>query len=175
MQSLPSFLCKITDEIMRDPVFSADGQTYERAQIEQWLVRNDPSPATGARLPHKDLVPNIALRQAIEEWENMHAMHIRRADVELPERPISAGSFKTVYKGTLRVHMLDGQTKTQTVAVLKMRKGDCSTEARIFLKLGRHPEAGSLPWPVHRWRGTAAGHRLCRARVAIARLRRPGG
>ena len=139
MQPLPSFFCKISDEIMRDPVFSADGHTYERAQIEQWLARHDTSPATGARLPHKDLVPNFALRQAIEEWEKTHAMHIRRADVELPERPISEGSFKTVYKGTLRVHVSDGQTKTQTVAVLKMRKGDCSTEARTFLKLGRHP------------------------------------
>jgi len=54
-------------------------------------------------------------------------------------RPIAAGSFKTVYKGSLRVHVPGGASKTLIVAVLKMRRGDCSTEARMFLKLGRHP------------------------------------
>ena len=37
------------------------------------------------------------------------------------------------------MHVPDGQTKTQTVAVMKIKKGDCSMEARIFLRLGRHP------------------------------------
>ena len=66
---LPAFFCSITGEIMRDPVATADGQTFERAAIERWLERNDTSPATGLKLPSKTLVPNIALRQAVEEWE----------------------------------------------------------------------------------------------------------
>ena len=37
------------------------------------------------------------------------------------------------------MHVPGGDSKTLTVAVLKMRRGDCSTEAHLFLKLCRHP------------------------------------
>jgi len=60
---------------MRDPVeTAADGQTYKRAAIERWLERSDTSPVNGAKLPSKTLVPNIALRQAVEEWEHAFAV-----------------------------------------------------------------------------------------------------
>ena len=58
---------------MRDPVVTADGQTYERAAIERWLEcqqsRQLPStsPLTGEPLEHTTLVPNIALRGLIHE------------------------------------------------------------------------------------------------------------
>jgi len=138
-EPLPAFFCCIATDVMRDPVVTSDGQTYEREFIERWFLANDTSPATGKPLPNKNLVPNIALRKAIEEWENAYAMHISRADIELPEDPISAGSFKTVFRGRLRRHMAGSPSTTRTVAVLKLRRGDCSTEARTFLQLGRHP------------------------------------
>lgn len=136
---LPAFFCSITDDIMRDPVSTADGHTYDRAAIEAWFERNDTSPATGAKLPQKTLTPNIALRQAIEEWERAYALHVRRADIELNGPPMAAGSFKTVYQGTLLQHVQGGASRKVPVAVLKMRRGDCATEASMFLKLGRHP------------------------------------
>ena len=136
---LPAFFCPITDDIMRDPVSTADGQTYERAAIESWLERSDTSPATGAQLPSKTLIPNIALRQSIEEWEEAYALHVRRVDIELSPLPLASGSFKTVYQGTLCQHVQGGAPRKVPVAVLKMRRGDCATEAGMFLKLGRHP------------------------------------
>jgi ankyrin repeat protein len=136
---LPAFFCPITAEIMRDPVTTADGQTYERAAIERWFESSDMSPATGANLPSKTVVPNIALRKAVEEWEHAYALHVRRANIELEGPALAAGSFKTVYRGTLRLHVQGGGSRTVTVAVLKMRRGDCTTEAGMFLKLGRHP------------------------------------
>ena len=42
--------CPISMEIMRDPVISADGHTYERAEIESWFANNRTSPKTGAVL-----------------------------------------------------------------------------------------------------------------------------
>jgi hypothetical protein len=33
------FVCPITMEVMRDPVIAADGHTYEREAIENWLRR----------------------------------------------------------------------------------------------------------------------------------------
>ena len=138
--AMHAFVCPISGDMMRDPVITADGHTYERAHIKQWLAGHDTSPATGAQLPNKNLTANVALRQAIEEWEETHALHIQRADIELPQTPISVGPFKTVYKGKLRVHVPGGQSHTRTAAVLKLtRQRDCSTAAQMFLRLGRHP------------------------------------
>ena len=74
--AVPSqFLCPITQEIMDDPVTTADGHAYERAAITRWLSdgRRDTSPATGARLPHTELVPAVALRQLIREFVEANA------------------------------------------------------------------------------------------------------
>jgi hypothetical protein len=65
---LDSFQCPLTMEVMRDPVITADGQTYERAEIERWFAKGKiTSPRTGAELLSTNLTPNIALRNAIRE------------------------------------------------------------------------------------------------------------
>lgn len=50
---------------MRDPVLAADGESYEREAIKAWLIGHDTSPVTGARLDHKDIIPNHALRSLL--------------------------------------------------------------------------------------------------------------
>jgi hypothetical protein len=37
----------ITQELMEDPVFTADGHTYERWAITKWLNEKKTSPQTG--------------------------------------------------------------------------------------------------------------------------------
>jgi hypothetical protein len=133
-QALPAFFCPVSCMIMHDPVCTADGQTYERSSIEEWLRLNNTSPLTGALLSHKGLSPNIALRQAIEEWEEKYCMHVKRSNIEINEPPMASGAFKTVYRGWLRT-----AAKRLPVAVMKLRAGSCATEAHTFLKLGRHP------------------------------------
>jgi hypothetical protein len=59
----------LTSTIMRDPVIAQDGHTYERESIERWLREHDTSPATGASMPNKTLIPNILLRGQIIEWK----------------------------------------------------------------------------------------------------------
>lgn len=66
-------------------------------------------------------------------------MHLRRTDITMEERPIAAGSFKSVFKGSIRVTLRDGASKKVEVAVLKVRKGDIATEAKMLLRIGRHP------------------------------------
>lgn len=70
MSAAPSsqFLCPITHELMKDPVIDPDGNSYEREAIESWLRRNGTSPITRAPLAIKDLRPNRALKQTIEEY-----------------------------------------------------------------------------------------------------------
>ena len=48
-----SFVCPITQAVMEDPVMTADGHTYERAAIEQWLREHDTSPNTGEPPPRR--------------------------------------------------------------------------------------------------------------------------
>ena len=111
-EPLASFFCPITSEVMTDPVICADGQTYERYEIEAWFARGKvTSPSTGAELPHTTLTQNIGLRNAIEQWQERHGMHLRRSDIEMEAIPCVviemqvipcvAGSFKNVYRGSL--------------------------------------------------------------------------
>jgi hypothetical protein len=56
-------------EIMEDPVIASDGITYNRSEIEEWFKKHDTSPKTGEILKSKNLIPNISIRNAIEEWK----------------------------------------------------------------------------------------------------------
>ncbi|CAN1308876.1 U-box domain-containing protein 33 [Linum perenne] len=63
------FICPIFLELMRNPHVAADGFTYEAEALRGWLDSGlDTSPMTNMKLEHKNLVPNRALRSAIQEW-----------------------------------------------------------------------------------------------------------
>ena len=66
------FMCPITQDLMNDPVVCADGHSYERAAIVQWLSNHNTSPKTNVTLVHKNLTPNHTLRGAIEQWSELH-------------------------------------------------------------------------------------------------------
>ena len=72
----PEFLCPISKKLMRDPVIASDGHTYERANIEAYLKQNNKSPVTGEPMQHSYVVPNISLKQRIDEFirQNKHKM-----------------------------------------------------------------------------------------------------
>ena len=59
------FFCPVTQEVMKDPVFCADGHTYERRAIEAWLQDHATSPLTNADLVDKSLTRNHALASQI--------------------------------------------------------------------------------------------------------------
>ena len=121
--------------MLRDPVLCADGHTYERDAIEEWLQRIDPrtnqpiytSPLTNLALPNNHLSPNLALRNAITGWAERTFKVVASESVTLGPR-IGAGAFKTVHQG---------QYMGRTVAVLRLRAGTCDTEAAVFLRLAR--------------------------------------
>ena len=121
---------------MRDPYTTEDGHSYEREAIEQWLLKNDTSPMTGAKLQRKDLIPAINLRNSIEEWQISQFNRIQMSELDLDPIEIGRGSFKTVYRA---VWNCPGAPAPRPVAVLKMRSGSCDAEARTLIKLGRHP------------------------------------
>uniref|UniRef100_A0A914UTW8 WD repeat, SAM and U-box domain-containing protein 1 n=1 Tax=Plectus sambesii TaxID=2011161 RepID=A0A914UTW8_9BILA len=61
------FRCPITHDVMLDPVIAADGYTYERRAITDWMRKGHrTSPMTNALLPHADLTPNRMLKMLIQ-------------------------------------------------------------------------------------------------------------
>lgn len=62
--------CPITRVLMQNPVIAADGHSYEEKAIREWFNRgNNKSPVTGLPLPNQHLVPNINLKQVIDEYK----------------------------------------------------------------------------------------------------------
>jgi ankyrin repeat protein len=62
------YRCSITSLVMREPVVTADGHTYEKEAIAAWLEKNNTSPKTGVKLAHKSLIPNWDKKSDIEEF-----------------------------------------------------------------------------------------------------------
>ncbi|KAL6222826.1 hypothetical protein ACLB2K_006216 [Fragaria x ananassa] len=69
------FLCPIYQEVMKDPHVAADGFSYEREAIGEWLrMGRDTSPMTNLQLKHTILVPNRTLRYLIQDWHCKRSM-----------------------------------------------------------------------------------------------------
>ena len=66
-----NFICSITLEVMKDPVICSDGHTYERSAIEKWLSTENHSPMTRQIITNNSLIPNIALRNIIKDYEKI--------------------------------------------------------------------------------------------------------
>ncbi|CAH8359913.1 unnamed protein product [Eruca vesicaria subsp. sativa] len=63
------FICPISLEIMKDPVTTVSGITYDRQSIVQWLEKVPSCPVTKQPLPvDSDLTPNHMLRRLIQHW-----------------------------------------------------------------------------------------------------------
>lgn len=63
------FLCPLTLEILRHPVLSRYGHTYERSAILQWLQNNESCPFTRLSLTPRYLISNELLKMEIQKWE----------------------------------------------------------------------------------------------------------
>ena len=63
-----NYVCPISQSMMRVPVVAADGHSYEKKAIEQWLAGGKTtSPLTGMKLTHTLLTPNHNLRSEIQD------------------------------------------------------------------------------------------------------------
>lgn len=68
-REVPDYLVDgITFEIMHDPVVTRNGRSYERATLIEHLKRSSTDPLTREPLTIAELRPNIALKEACEEF-----------------------------------------------------------------------------------------------------------
>ena len=93
----------ITQDVLIDPVVAADGYSYSRRSIEQWLSDHATSPMTNLRLEHRRLVPNHHLRWAIDEWREQQPLAFDADRLALSDELLGEGKFGVVYAGTLEV------------------------------------------------------------------------
>ncbi|KAK7268096.1 hypothetical protein RIF29_20783 [Crotalaria pallida] len=87
------FTCPISLQIMKDPVTTITGITYDRDSIEHWLFSNNnvntTCPVTKQPLPtDSDLTPNHTLRRLIQAWCTQNAsLGIHR--IPTPKSPLN--------------------------------------------------------------------------------------
>ena len=92
--SMPkSFYCSLTHDVLKDPVILADGQTYEREAIQEWLQRSKDSPLTGETLP---FAPN----QPSHPTQHIHAHSTRTRTRALAPAPAPARAHAFTYTRT---------------------------------------------------------------------------
>ena len=53
---------------MVEPTIAADGHTYEKTAIVQWLSKSSLSPTTGEEIDRSVLLPNHLVRSQIHEY-----------------------------------------------------------------------------------------------------------
>jgi len=79
-REIPDYLCgKISFELLKEPVITPSGITYERASIKEHLQRvGHFDPVTREPLTVDQLIPNFSLREALEHFtqENEWALNI---------------------------------------------------------------------------------------------------
>ena len=95
-----AYLCSLTLMLMKDPVVTADGYSYDRSAITRWLEDHNTSPRTGAVLPNNNLIPNVDLRLAIEEFEEKQTSSIAPEKLTVDETPagvLGKGAWVCLY------------------------------------------------------------------------------
>jgi hypothetical protein len=59
---------------MLDPVIDAEGITYERHAITQWLENHTTDPTTRVVLVNHTLIPNVAIRSQVDDYVREHGV-----------------------------------------------------------------------------------------------------
>ena len=99
-QAPQSYICPISKKIMKDPVSTLEGSTYERKYIKRHLRRNNNDPVTGRTLPSKHLVDNRTLRDMIDWWkEDWKQRHMKSNHTEAspdPSMPARVSSISSI-------------------------------------------------------------------------------
>lgn len=117
--------CVITRDIMDDPVVAADGHSYERSAITQWLSLHSGhasngqqrSPMTNVPLANAGLIPNIALRKAIAEWRGaVRSRPTHHLDPAAHTAPAAVVAAMREEIDTLRAQLAEANARRSTTA-----------------------------------------------------------
>ncbi|CAH9074572.1 unnamed protein product [Cuscuta europaea] len=72
------FRCYLSKKIMKHPVLIANGQTYEKAFIQEWFKSGKKTcPRTQQELSHTNLIPNLLVQEMISDWCKSNGIHLQ--------------------------------------------------------------------------------------------------
>lgn len=99
-----SYICPIGHDLMNQPMVDYEGNTYDRANIYEWLSRNNTSPITRNPLAVNQLFPNRALKDAINEYKIKKGIPITSnsvtpdigRDIDLSEFSLDLNKYENV-------------------------------------------------------------------------------
>jgi hypothetical protein len=102
--------CPISGELMDDPVSTPEGITYNKSHILEWLQCNQTCPTTRSPLRPNQLVPNIALRNTIQDYlvdQIAHTIVGSNTSIqsEITPVPINIDVKTTKYNGNILAHV----------------------------------------------------------------------
>ena len=71
LREKPEYICQICKCIMREPVLTWNGETYDRSCVEKWFRESNHDFVTGEilRSDQKRLITNYAFKHLIEAWK----------------------------------------------------------------------------------------------------------
>ncbi|KAL2506954.1 plant U-box 24 [Forsythia ovata] len=126
------FLCPISLQIMKDPVTTVTGITYDRENIEHWLLTAEDvtCPATNQPLPRdSDLTPNHMLRRLIQAWCVVNAKNgIDR--IPTPKTPLHKSTVVNLIRKLKNpVMYIDSLKKMDELANENEKNRKCMAEA----------------------------------------------
>jgi len=87
------WLCPISLTLMTTPMVAADGYTYEKTAIEQWLQTHTTSPMDRSPILDRRLYKNTALIIVIQAWKSLNPEVVRK-DQEL-DRQLELTTLRT--------------------------------------------------------------------------------
>lgn len=144
------FRCPITLEIMGDPVTISTGHTYDRLSILKWFNAGNPTcPKTGKKLTSTDFVPNLAVKQRIQQYYSENGIPIAAGSVGRSRditRTANAGSLAAERALNLLANFLvgrlvNGRNSEQNKAAFEVR---LLTKTSIFNR-SCLVESGAIP------------------------------
>tara|TARA_B110000285_G_scaffold19019_1_gene18442 strand:- start:4373 stop:6382 length:2010 start_codon:yes stop_codon:yes gene_type:complete len=126
MSSIAAHQCCITYQTMTDPVVDADGHTYEREAIVQWLRVNGTSPMTRRSMSIDELRPNRAVLNAISELrEDSKEEEPKKQDLT----EVSVEMKTDLNQSQLTVNVPDGPANPKKIVFVLDVSGSMSTAA----------------------------------------------
>jgi hypothetical protein len=103
-------LCPITGALMRDPVFNAAGQTYERHALEKWYRKHNTDPFSGQKLTEKQKL--IILPNRGKEGEILRFLRNTAAQVST-SKPATASQIVARPSSIVQEHLQERTRKTR--------------------------------------------------------------
>ncbi|XP_004506267.1 E3 ubiquitin-protein ligase PUB23-like [Cicer arietinum] len=131
----PYFVCPISFQIMKEPVTTITGITYDKESIEKWLMKakNCVCPVTNQSLPRSSeyLTPNHTLKRLIQAW--ISSNEAKEVDqIQSPKSSINRTHLNKLVKNLELPHCYENSMeKIHELAKQSERNRTCMVEVGV--------------------------------------------